>query len=87
MKVYVGGGSDSVAISSGQIYVDEFAINKGGLLEWPPKTDIDGDGYIDWFDLEMLGDQWLNSGSGWQGDINGDNEVNFEDFSWLAEVW
>jgi len=85
--VHIGGGSDNVAISSGKAYLDNFTVNSGVLLDWPPKTDINGDGYIDWLDIGVLSEQWLETGEDLDADINGDGTVNFEDFAKLASVW
>ena len=85
--VYIGGGSDNVAINSGEAYLANFAVNTGVLLDWPPKTDINGDGYIDWLDIDVLCEQWLETGEDLDADINGDNTVDFKDFAEFAEVW
>ena len=85
--VHIGGGSNNAAISSGKVYLDNFAVNSGVLLDWPPTTDINGDGYIDWLDIGVLSEQWLEAGEDLDADINGDNKVNFKDFAKFADVW
>jgi len=50
-------------------------------------------GYIDWADLAVFVDRWLentcNDANRWCGraDINHDSNVNFSDFAFLAQYW
>jgi hypothetical protein len=82
--VSVGGGSSGVTISPDEAYLDNFEMDKVGLLCWPPVNDLDGDGYIDLNDLEILCDNWLGSG---QGDINNSGNVDFFDLDELVLAW
>ena len=50
-------------------------------------TDINGDGFINWLDVKMLSEQWLNLGGGLSADINGDLAVDIEDFAEFAGAW
>jgi hypothetical protein len=38
-------------------------------------------------DFARLAEQWLNAERGLAGDLNGDNDVDFDDLSWLADFW
>ena len=49
-------------------------------------TDLNGDGFVDTFDLAEFTDQWLQSGS-LEADFSQDNNVNFVDWTRLAENW
>ena len=86
MPVYVsiGGGSSGVTISPGDAYLDNFEMKSAGLLDWPPANDIDGNGFIEIFDLELLCDNWLGSG---QGDIDNSGNVDFPDLAELGLAW
>jgi hypothetical protein len=51
--------------------------------------DCEPDWDVDWLDLKCLADNWLNTGCGTcnGADFSGDNKVNFDDFSIMAENW
>ena len=86
MPVYVsiGGGSSAVVLSPGDAYLDNFEMKSAGLLDWPPANDIDGNGFIEIFDLELLCDNWLGSG---QGDLDNSGNVDFPDLAELDLAW
>jgi lysophospholipase L1-like esterase len=46
--------------------------------------DINGDGFVDRYDLEMMCEYWLRDG---KGDINYDGNVDFFDFAVLGFAW
>ncbi len=54
-----------------------------GLLS----LDFDDSGMVDYGDVFVLAENWLNEGSGIAADLNGDNKVNFLDFAILAGQW
>ncbi len=87
VDVAVGSGSDGVAISSGDAYLDDFEIATATLLGWPPATDLDSDGFIDWGDVEVIRENWLVEGPDVPGDINNDGTVNFLDFAEFGLAW
>ena len=82
--VAVGGGSDGGSLDSGKAYLDNFEITTGKLSGWPPLCDLNKDGFIDWFDLEVMSGNWLDTGPDIEGDLNGSGTVNFVDFAFLA---
>ncbi len=91
VEVGIGGGC-GVALASGEAYLDDMIIDDAKLLGWPPVTDLDGDGYIDLSDLEIIAYHWLDTGAGTEGgDINdngiGDGTVNLRDFAELGLAW
>jgi hypothetical protein len=51
--------------------------------------DCQPDGYVDWADLACLASNWLDSNCGTcnGADFDGDSEVNFYDFSIMADNW
>ena len=42
---------------------------------------------VEFDDFTRLAQLWLNTGSGLAGDLDGDNDVDFDDLSWLADFW
>jgi hypothetical protein len=61
VEVAVGGGSDGVALGSGEAYLDNFEIATATLLGWPPATDLDSDGFIGWGDVSIMRGNWLDT--------------------------
>ena len=49
--------------------------------------DLNTDGIVDYYDLDVLIDEWLRTSPGLQTDFNSDGIVNFADFAELAEQW
>jgi hypothetical protein len=84
VTVSLGGGSMGAALASGQAYLENFEIQNAGLLDWPPRTDLDNDGYIDLYDLEMMALNWLNAGT---GDFDDNGSVDFIDFAEMGLAW
>jgi GH35 family endo-1,4-beta-xylanase len=56
-------------------------------------ADLNGDCYVDWQDLDIMAEYWLNTNCGSSNNCNGadfeprDGIVNFYDFSDFAEQW
>jgi hypothetical protein len=84
VDVYIGGGSSGAALEQGEAYLDNFEVEKAGLLGWPPATDLDNNGYIELNDLEIMCGNWLGSGI---GDVDNSGNVDFFDFAELALAW
>jgi hypothetical protein len=80
----IGGGSSGAALDAGEAYMDNFETAEAGLLGWPVVTDIDGNGYIEIDDLEILCNNWLDSG---EGDIDNNGIVDFRDFAEFGPAW
>jgi hypothetical protein len=92
VAVGIGCGGNYLTSTQGRAYLDNFRVVKGEILGWPPVTDIDGDGYVDLFDLSIIADNWLGPGVGIEGgDINGngigDGTVNLRDLAELGLAW
>jgi len=81
----VGGTNGSV--NDGQAYLDNFEVDSGVPVDWPPVTDLDDSGFIDWGDILEMSQYWLMEGSGIAADINGDSIVDFADFAELGLAW
>ena len=50
-------------------------------------ADLNNDGIVDYFELDVLMTEWLQSGSNLQADFYKDDFVDFADFAVLAEQW
>jgi hypothetical protein len=74
--------------SDGSVNYSDFAIFSG---QWEPfgPADATTDGKIDLEDLDVLADNWLLTVTlgREEGDFNGDNVVDSDDFSILADWW
>ncbi len=49
--------------------------------------DLNNDGIVDYYELDVLSDEWLQINPGLQADFNSDGMVDFADFAELAEQW
>jgi hypothetical protein len=86
-----GGGGTSRSgqyVLTGTIGQPDADWSKGGKYEllggfWPggPLCVVEFD------DFTRLAEQWLSTASGLAGDLDGDNDVDFDDLSWLADFW
>ena len=58
---------------------------------WCPSADLNGNCWVNIYDLEILADQWLGGESCEEADACADfdvlNSVNFNDFTFLANQW
>jgi hypothetical protein len=84
LDVSLGGGAAGLSIGSGKAYIDNFEMKTAGFLGWPPVNDINGDGYVDIYDLRIICENWLDSG---QGDIDNSGLVDFGDLAELGLAW
>jgi hypothetical protein len=87
VRIAIGGGSSGAALGTGEAYLDNFKVDSGLLLGWPPVTDLYNDGFIDWLDVKVMCDHWLDTGSDIPGDIYKDDIVNFLDFAEFSLAW
>ena len=88
VRAAIGGGSELAELANGEAYLDNFEVDSGLLLGWPPATDLDSSGFIDWGDVLVISEYWLATGSDIRGDIVGDDDiVNFRDFAELGLAW
>ena len=84
VKVAVGGASAGVALGLDNACLDNFKVTTATLLDWPPATDLDSNGFIGWGDVKIISDYWLDVNP---GDINEDGIVNFKDFAEFGLAW
>jgi lysophospholipase L1-like esterase len=87
VDIAIGGVSDHVYLQSGEAYLENFEITDARLLDWPPKTDLDHNGYIELPDLAELCDYWLETGTGIPADFQPDETVDLKDLSIFGLAW
>ncbi len=87
VSIAIGGGSELVELSQGEAYLDNFEVTTATLLGWPPATDIDDSGFIDWGDIREMSAYWLATVSGIPADVDNDGIVNFRDFAEVGLAW
>ncbi len=90
VEVAIGGGSNGALLDSGQAHLDNFKIIKAHLLNWPPPTDLDENGFIGIGDIEVMSQYWLadpNTNPDIRGNLNDDDIVNFLDFAEFRLAW
>lgn len=89
LHICIGGGAENIIITSGDVYLDNFAVDSGNLTNWPPIGDLDHDGDSDLVDLSEFTEMWLRFDCGMcQGaDLNMDQDVDLLDFAAFAENW
>ncbi|MBN2020011.1 MAG: hypothetical protein JW749_07290 [Sedimentisphaerales bacterium] len=84
VKVSIGGGSSGTILGPGEAYLDNFEVAEAILLDWPPATDFDRNGYIELYDLSVICENWLKSGL---GDIDSSGQIDLFDLIELASAW
>ncbi|MBN2020090.1 MAG: hypothetical protein JW749_07690, partial [Sedimentisphaerales bacterium] len=84
VKASIGGGSSGAALVSGEACLDNFNRTSGVLLNWPPPTDLDINGYIEINDLAMMCENWLKDAP---GDFDNSGLVDLFDLAELGLAW
>jgi hypothetical protein len=73
---------DNVAITPASVF--EPPLSNSGSY---PTGDINLDGNVNTFDLEIMAAEWLNSEGCMYSDANRDGVINAKDFNYVAEKW
>jgi hypothetical protein len=84
VNVSISGGSAGAILGSCRAYLDNFRVNKAGLLNWPPPTDLDDNGYIELNDFALMAENWLGSGD---ADFDNSGVVDFLDYTEFCLAW
>ncbi len=84
VDVAVGGGSTGAALSPGEAYLNDFEMQTAELFDWPPVSDVDGNGYIEFDDLMDICENWLDAGP---GDIDNSGLVDLYDLAKFGPAW
>lgn len=87
LQVKIEASTQSSDLNEDSMWFDNFIINTGNIINWPPRTDIDRDGFITIYDLEILTEYWLSTDNELDADINSDGIVNLLDLTKLFNAW
>jgi hypothetical protein len=71
---------------AGTVYFDDIRLYTRRCIPERPIGDLSGDCVVDWQDLKIMTDEWLNMGC-CEADLYKDYKVNFKDFAILADNW
>ena len=87
-KIYIGFGdrANPVAGGNGDVYFDDIEGCSQVCLENKPYADLTDDCAVNYEDLKVLCEQWLETGS-LAADLYPDNRVDYRDFAVLANEW
>jgi hypothetical protein len=74
----------------GKVYFDDIRLYRPRCI--PDKVtlsqaDLNSDCVVDFRDLEIMADDWLESTAGLAADLNADSTVDFKDYAVLADQW
>lgn len=71
--------------------LDGSDVNEGVVWKFKTKAymagDIDRNGEVNYADIDLLAEQWLEEGAGWLADINKSLRVDFADYALMAAQW
>jgi len=90
MSFGVGNRIAPQAGGTGRMYFDDIRLYQPRFIphELPPMSgDLVYDGMINYADLKALAAEWLGSGGDLAADLDGDNDVDLEDYAILAGGW
>ncbi|MDD5326184.1 MAG: hypothetical protein PHY02_00015 [Phycisphaerae bacterium] len=85
-RITIGFGDGAEPETIGTVYFDDIRLYPSRCLE-SPAGDLTGDCAVDYRDVEIMMDGWLDTGYCCEADIYEDNKVDFRDFVTLAENW
>jgi hypothetical protein len=85
-----GDRNNPQAGGSGKMYFDDFVLYRSRCV--PDKVtlaeaDLNSDCVVDFRDLEIMTDDWLESAAGLAADLNSDSTVDFKDYAVLTDQW
>jgi hypothetical protein len=52
-----------------------------------PAADLSGNCIVDYADLDIMANEWLDKGAAVVADLDGDDDVDVKDFAVLADAW
>jgi hypothetical protein len=71
---------------TGTLYFDDIRLYLPRCM-FGRTPDFNGDCFVDYYDLQILANNWLLSPADPNIDLNKDNMINFEDYAILASQW
>jgi len=93
ISVCVNAGDPALIVSPKQTDIDgeerifNTIVDIGADEAVTNPADFDIDGIVDYFDFAILYTEWLSSGSSLQADLSGNDFVDIDDCTMLAEQW
>jgi len=90
-KIYIGLGNRASpkAGGKGTIYIDDIRVYPSRCIPsmGKPAADLSGNCVVDYADLDILANEWLDRGAAVVADLDGDDDVDAKDFAVLADAW
>jgi hypothetical protein len=92
MSIGVGDQAFPKKGGAGSLYIDDIRVYKPRCVPsmGKPAADINSDCIVDYLDLEMMADQWLQSippATALSADLNADKKVDLKDYAAMAKAW
>jgi hypothetical protein len=84
-RITIGFGDKVAPGNNGAVYFEDIRLYKRRCRPDIVAGDLDGDCAVDWLDLKIMTDKWLDMGC--CEDLYKDDKVNFKDFAILADSW
>jgi len=90
-KMYIGLGSRTSPKvgGTGTIFVDDIRVYRSRCIPsmGKPAADLSGNCIVDYADLDIMANEWLDKGVAVVADLDGDDDVDAKDFAILADAW
>ena len=90
-RMYIGLGNRSSpkAGGKGTIFIDDIRVYRSRCVPsmGKPAADLSGNCIVDYADLDIMANEWLDKGVAVVADLDGDDDVDAKDFAILADAW
>jgi len=90
-KMYIGLGNRASpkAGGTGKIYIDDIRVYPSRCIPsmGKPAADLSGNCVVDYADLDILANEWLDKGAAVVADLDGDDDVDLKDYAILVDAW
>jgi hypothetical protein len=90
-KMYIGLGNRTSprAGGTGTIFIDDIRVYPSRCVPsmGKPAADLSGNCVVDYADLDIMANTWLDSGAQLVADLDADSDVDFTDYAKLADAW
>jgi hypothetical protein len=90
-KMYIGLGNRTSPTTggTGTIFIDDIGVYPSRCIpsKGKPAADLSGNCVVDYADLDIMANEWLDKGVAVVADLDGDDDVDAKDFAVLADAW
>jgi len=90
-KMYIGVGDRNLPVAggTGMLYIDDIRLYRPRCVPSvaKPSNDLSGNCVVDYADLEIMADAWLDTGPAVVADLDGDDDVDLKDYAILVDTW